>query len=176
MRRELIHGAIIAMVGITTLRNPDTPKQDIPRKIESRSMGSVNFELPTADLDLTPQIEVEQVVNPQELELLARLINAEAGANWCSDTMQIGVGSVALNRVNHPDYPNTLEEVIYQKGQYACIHDGNFSKEPTERSYEVALMLLTEGSQFPGDVVYQAGFKQGSEVYLHEQNMYFCRR
>jgi len=113
----------------------------------------------------------------EELYLLAHLINAEAGSNWCSDDLMRYVGSVALNRVAHSEYPNTLEEVIYQTEptlQYACIVDGNFEKEPCERAWKIAEELLNSGSVLPSNVVYQSQFKQGSGVYLKEQNTYLC--
>lgn len=110
----------------------------------------------------------------KDLYLLSHLINAEAGSNWCSDDLMRYVGSVALNRVNHAAFPNTLEEVIYQKGQYACIWDGNFEKEPCERAVRIAKELLDNGSVLPANVVFQSEFPQGSGIYIQEQNTYLC--
>jgi spore germination cell wall hydrolase CwlJ-like protein len=110
----------------------------------------------------------------KDLYLLSHLINAEAGSNWCSDDLMRYVGSVALNRVEHVAFPNTLEEVIYQPGQYACLWDGNFDKEPCERAVRIAKELLDGGSVLPVDVVFQAEFIQGSGCYIQEQNMYLC--
>lgn len=110
----------------------------------------------------------------KDLYLLSHLINAEAGSNWCSDDLMRYVGSVALNRVDHAAFPNTLEEVIYQPGQYACTWDGNFYKEPSERAVRIAKELLDNGSVLPGNVVFQSQFPQGNGVYIQEQNMYLC--
>lgn len=117
---------------------------------------------------------VEQLQYTEELWLLAHLINAEAGSDWCSDDLMRYVGSVALNRVEHDAFPNTLEEVIYQPGQYACLWDGNFDKVPCERAIRIARELLDNGSVLPEDVVFQAQFPQGSGVYIQEQNTYLC--
>lgn len=108
----------------------------------------------------------------KDLYLLSHLINAEAGSNWCSDALMRYVGSVALNRVDHAAFPNTLEEVIYQPGQYSCLWDGNFDKVPCDRAIRIAKELLDDGSVLPSDVVFQAEFPQGSGVYIQEQNMY----
>lgn len=110
----------------------------------------------------------------KDLYLLSHLINAEAGSSWCSDDLMRYVGSVALNRVNHAAFPNTLEEVIYQPGQYACTWDGNFYKEPVERAWRIAKELLDNGSVLPENVVFQSQFPQGNGVYIQEQNMYLC--
>lgn len=88
--------------------------------------------------------------------------------------MQFYVGSVVLNRVADDRFPNTIEQVIFQKGQYACTWDGNFNQEPSERAYEIASDLLNMGSVLPSQVVFQAQFEQGSGIYIKEQNMYFC--
>ena len=110
----------------------------------------------------------------QDIELLAHLIMGEAGDSRISDEHLYYVGSVALNRVADDDFPNTLKEVIYQKGQYACTDDGNFDKEPTDRCWEIAQELLDKGSILPDSVVYQSEFEQGSGVYKKIGNTYFC--
>jgi hypothetical protein len=88
--------------------------------------------------------------------------------------MLYGVGSVVLNRVASEYFPDTMYEVIYQKGQYACTWDGNIEKEPNERAYKIAEDLLRNGSVLPANVIFQAEFKQGDGVYSKVQNMYFC--
>lgn len=122
-----------------------------------------------------PETEItESPIDENDLEMLAHLLNGEAGANWCTDEMIYYVGSVVLNRVESEYFPDTIEGVIFQKGQYASTWDGNYDKEPTQRCYEIAEDLLLNGSVLPKDVVYQAEFKQGSGVYKQVQNMYFC--
>ena len=53
-----------------------------------------------------------------ELLLLARLIHSEAGSEWLTDELRMCVGEVVLNRVASPEFPNTLEEVLAEEGQY----------------------------------------------------------
>lgn len=116
----------------------------------------------------------EEPIDEEELELLAHLIYAEAGAEWCDDEMLYQVGSVVLNRMASDYFPSTMYEVIYQEGQYACTWDGNIEKEPDERAYRIAEDLLRNGSTLPENVIFQAQFKQGDGVYAKVQNMYFC--
>ena len=120
-------------------------------------------------------IECGTLLDESKVYMLARLIHGESGSNWCSDTMQLGVGSVVLNRMNSDKFPNTMEEVIFQPGQYSCTRKGSgYWQEPSERAIANARKLLTEGSIFPDNVLFQANFTQGKGTYLHEQNMYFC--
>ncbi len=58
--------------------------------------------------------------------LLARLINGEARGETYEG--QVAVGAVVLNRVKSPKFPNTISGVIYQKGQFSCVTDGQFNK------------------------------------------------
>lgn len=118
----------------------------------------------------------KSMYSEQNLELLAHLLMGESGADYCSDQLMFYVGSVAINRVISDDFPNTLEEVIYQPGQYACTWDGNFDLEPTDRCWQIAQELLDNGPVLPTNVVFQAQFTQGSSVYVKEQNMYFCTK
>lgn len=131
-------------------------------------------EIETTTEESTTEEETTIRVEDTELYLMAHLIFAEAGSSMCSDEMQLYVGSVALNRVNSPCFPDTLKEVIYQKGQYACTWDGNFDKEPDARAWRNASIVLVNGSLLPENVVYQAEFKQGSGVHIQVDNMYFC--
>lgn len=109
-----------------------------------------------------------------DLYLLSHVINGEAGANWCTDTMRLYSGSVVLNRIKDSRFPDTIEEVIYQPGQYKCTWDGNFDKPVTDGSMNAAIYLLENGSQLPENVVFQSEFPQGQGIYTKEMNLYFC--
>ena len=110
-----------------------------------------------------------------DLWYLSRVIQAESG--YCSQEMQEGVGSVVLNRVASDRFPNTIQEVIEQPGQYSTAAY-LASQEPTQEAINVAVDLLENGSKFPEDVVWQANFVQGSYIYKSLSTsysvMYFC--
>lgn len=147
-------------------------------EIETEEVTEITQEV-TETVEPNEIVEVttpSDTVSEEDIDLLAHLLYAEAGYSWISDETLYYVGSVALNRVNSKYYPDTLYEVIYQKGQYACTWDGNIEKTPTKRCYEIAEDLLRNGSVLPENVVYQASFKQGSGVYSYQDKMYFCYR
>lgn len=64
--------------------------------------------------------------NSDMTALLARLINGEARGEPYQG--QVAVGAVVLNRVKSSQFPNTISGVIYQKGQFSCVTDGQFDK------------------------------------------------
>lgn len=119
-------------------------------------------------------IPVPKKVRDSEWTLLACLLEAEAGV--CSDDCVYAVGSVVLNRVKDKHYPDTLREVIYQKGQYACVMNGSIKKGYTTRTLEIAWDLLAFGSTIPKGVVYQAEFEQGTKTWKKIDTEYFCMR
>ena len=71
-------------------------------------------------------------------ELLARLINAEARGEPYKG--QVAVGAVVLNRVKSSSFPDTISGVIYQKGQFSSVTDGQINKAIDKDStvYEAA--------------------------------------
>ena len=91
----------------------------------------------TVLLDTEEQIEEE--IREGEMELLAQLIEAEAGnQDYYGKCL---VADVAYNRVESDRFPDSIEEVIFQKGQFACINDGGFDKAGwniSEESYQAA--------------------------------------
>lgn len=100
-----------------------------------------------------------------DLYIMAHVICGEG--QGLPDKEQRLIGSVVLNRVNSPAWPDTIEEVVFQKGQYVCIRDGNYDREPTDRNWENAKWLLENGSQLPEGVVYQLNKDvNGNGVYL----------
>lgn len=71
-----------------------------------------------------------------DYELLARIISAEArGEDYLG---QAAVGAVILNRIEHPSFPDTLSGVIYQKGAFSCLNDGQFYEPVADSAYGAA--------------------------------------
>lgn len=108
----------------------------------------------------------------EELYIMAHVLAGECQS--CPDQEQLYVGSVVLNRKNHPSFPNTIRGVVFQKGQYSCIRDGNYYREPTQRNWANARTLLESGSVLPANVIWQSGGRQGKGVYVKTKWHYYC--
>lgn len=65
-------------------------------------------------------------VDEDTLMLLAALIHCEAGGEPYEG--QVAVGAVVMNRVRSSKYPNTIREVIYQKGQFTPAMSGKVDR------------------------------------------------
>lgn len=83
--------------------------------------------------------------------LLARIISAESRGEPYSG--QVAVGAVVLNRVEHPNFPDTLSGVIYQNGAFTAIVDGQFNEPISESAYRAARDALN-GQDPSGGAIY----------------------
>lgn len=71
-----------------------------------------------------------------DLYLLAKCIYAEARGE--SYTGQVAVGAVILNRVRSSSFPNTISGVIYQRGAFTAVSDGQINLEPDKTAMNAA--------------------------------------
>jgi spore germination cell wall hydrolase CwlJ-like protein len=120
-----------------------------------------DIEEPTPTIMPTPEPTPEPLYNftDEEIDLLARLIDAEAGVE--SYKCKVAVGSVVLNRLESEDFPDTLEEVIYQRKpcvQFSVIlrdnsGDAPIDDSPSKDSIKAARYLILNGSTLPEDVL-----------------------
>ncbi len=92
--------------------------------------------------------------NASELYWLAHIIYAESGAE--SMAGQIAVGNVILNRVASPQFPDTVQAVIFDRKdavQFEPVGNGRIYQSPSETSVEAARQALA-GENIIGDALY----------------------
>lgn len=110
----------------------------------------------------------------EDISLLAEVIYHE---NWHTDPDHLAAyytGAVVMNRVKSPKWPNTVESVLYQNGQYSTTHKF-FTRVLPAEVYALARQILKEGTpDVPDTVIYQAMFRQGSRVWKVVNTDYFC--
>lgn len=100
------------------------------------------------------QEEIRNEIMYGEIELLAQLVEAEAGNQ--DETGKRYVADVALNRVDDDDFPDKLENVIFQPAHFSCITDGNFEIAGwniSDESFEIALEEYT-GERLNDEILY----------------------
>ena len=74
--------------------------------------------------------------NSSNVNLLARLIHGEARGE--PYTGKVAVGAVVLNRVKSSSFPNTIAGVIYQKGAFDAVSDGQINLSPDSSALKAA--------------------------------------
>ena len=74
--------------------------------------------------------------NSSNVNLLAHLIYGEArGEPYIG---QVAVGAVIMNRVKSSSFPNTISGVIYQKGAFDAVSDGQINMSPNSSAIKAA--------------------------------------
>ena len=89
-----------------------------------------------------------------DIQHLARAINGEARGEGYEG--QVAVGAVILNRVKHPDFPNTIAGVIYEPGAFTAVSDGqiNHPIDETSTVYKAAQDAMNGWDPTNGCVYY----------------------
>lgn len=155
-----------------------------PNNNNSNSVESTNPSVPEntpSEAPVAPERGDYPIDPPQtDRERLACVIYQEVGGNMHCDECRKRVGDVVLNRVNDPRFPNTIEGVLLQSGQYGKLSWTGIvwqsraqyasEKAAVERAYRIADELLAgnHSSLYGNGYVWQAGFVQGRD------NIYCC--
>ncbi len=90
--------------------------------------------------------------NNTNIELLARVINGEARGEPYEG--QVAVGAVVLNRVDHPSFPNSISGVVYQKGAFTAVDDGQINAAMYASSRRAARDALNGWDPTGGAIYY----------------------
>lgn len=102
--------------------------------------------------------------NQAEQELMASIIFCEAGNQ--SYEGQVAVGAVIMNRVRSASYPDSIQEVIYQSGQFGPAMTGWLDKVRSSGGYTDSAMQAARdalaGANPIGSCLY---FDQGNSGY-----------
>ena len=107
-------------------------------------------EYEAGELTEDPQTAAGQVneLTYEEAQLLMRIAEAEAG-NQGEEGMWL-VMSVVMNRVDNPEFPNLISDVIYQPHQFSSVLDGHFEKVETfSTEAHQALARIEQGEVAP---------------------------
>lgn len=90
--------------------------------------------------------------NSNDLNLLARLIYGEARGEPYSG--QVAVGAVVLNRVRNSSFPNTVAGVIYERGAFDVVSDGQINLSPNSTAKKAAQDALNGWDPSYGAIYY----------------------
>ena len=86
------------------------------------------------------------------IDLLAKVISAEARGEPYSG--QVAVGAVILNRISHPAFPSTVAGVVYQKGAFSCMDDGQIDQPVAQSAYRAAQDAINGHDPTGGAIYY----------------------
>lgn len=105
------------------------------------------------EVDYYPEFTYSKDWSAKESYLLARIAMAEAeGCNTQTKTLII---MCVLNRVWSDEFPDTIEEVIFQENQFSPIDNGRWDRvEPNEDCYEAVKVVMEAKYDYSGGATY----------------------
>lgn len=80
-------------------------------------------------------------LSDNEKDVLARTIRAESESEPYSG--KVAVGTVVLNRVLSDQFPDTVQSVVYQKGQFDVVSNGAINKPADSDSKRAAVDAIS---------------------------------
>lgn len=128
----------------------------VPSRVLAAALGAnVSWDTLGRDVVFTagtgPIVSGEEFYPDDVVYWLSHIIFAESGNQSLEG--KIAVGNVVLNRVNSPKFPNTVYEVIFQRGQFTPVSNGSIYKNPTLECV-IAAKLCLDGANTVGDALY----------------------
>ena len=121
---------------------------------------------PVNTIDIYP----EQILQRErDVDLLARLIETEAGSDFIPLEEKAKVGLTVLHRCDNPAFPGSVEENIYKPGQYA--KPSETASEDSRLAAEYAMYLWQSGTSYqllPSEALYFHG--DGRKNYFTDVN------
>ena len=83
----------------------------------------------------TAQIPVNYT--DQDIQILANAVYGESRGEPYEG--QVAVAAVILNRLDSPEFPDTISGIIFQPGAFTAVADGQIWLTPNERAKEAVL-------------------------------------
>lgn len=139
--RQTVRYFLIALVAITVMGTVALFGL-MPRKIalEPKQQGELAEKNQPNETEQKEQQEPRIKATDNDLDLLARVVHAEAKGE--SFEGQVAVAAVILNRVDHPQFPNTISGVIYEPHAFETVTIGTINQpagEPARKAAQEAI-------------------------------------
>lgn len=169
--KKVLVSTLIALSLFLTLSSITVGEQEVKEPIIVETKGAVETE---KAVETVIEHKPAYPYTEEELDILSRLIYSEGGTE--SYDTQLKIGSVVLNRLNDPNFPNTIEEVIYETNQFSVtftkINGVVMIERPaSEEAKKVAWELLNYGSILPEKV--QVFYRKGcTDEWVNSREVY----
>lgn len=178
---ESVEGQLLAMSAQTEMETEDVvpeAAEELPVMTETPVMDLM-VETPVAEEEVSVEVEEEVrqkkitglprwriKINNEQLDLLERCVMAEGGGE--SYECQVAIACVIINRVLSDKYPDSVDEVIKQKGQFSTWPKMINRMVPTNEVKQAVREALTT-EVIPENVLY---FRAGR---YHKWGSRYCR-
>lgn len=104
-------------------------------------------------------------LSEDDYEVLLRIVEAEAGGE--DEEGKMLVAGVVLNRVNHPSFPDTVREVVFQRengtSQFSPAYNGRYEKVTVSGETKEAVDKVLGGEDISRGALYFAARKYADQ-------------
>lgn len=145
--------------------------QDRPQEVQAAAPMSLEAALPAEETDGESLI-ASRDWSAEESDMLMKIAMAEAEGESVEGKALVML--VVLNRVWSNGFPDTIEEVIFQPGQFSPVREGGryYTTEPDDECRE-ALELIMKGWDKSHGALY---FESCESSSWHSENLKFLFR
>ena len=171
----LIFGIFFGFCHIESVAGSDDAElfeqtEQVEQKITDEEDLKVNLQ----SYETTPDdIALEEYYD--SLELLALCVEAEAGNQGLVGKKY--VVDVILNRVDSPDFPDNITDVIMQQNQFSVVLDGRiWEVEPTEETFQAVREELENRTDYQVLFFTSEGFSKYGTDWKKIGDHYFSRK
>ena len=96
-----------------------------------------------------------------------RLMKIAVVEDFSSVESQAQIMRVILNRVDSPDFPNTIQEVIEQPGQFSTVKSGKYEKAEPDVNSHLALAMIEKGEVDSDALYFEAAYAKNTWQSKH---------
>lgn len=105
-------------------------------------------------IEIVPLPVVESKYSEEDIAMIEAVVMHEVG--YCSEESKIAVTHLILNRVESELFPNTVYEVLHQKGQFGAIHNYYDNELPVDEETSKTVRAAIESGSSHEAVFYYA--------------------
>lgn len=165
---EEMHGESMVKEEISMQENvqsEESAENQLAEKQQKDNLKSENIVEEKSDHDLEKLTEqtlnAQTILSDAEHRVLLRIVQAEAGE--CDIIGKVLVANVILNRMESAEFPDTVSEVVYQKGQFSPVMDGSIDTCKVTEETEQAVNRALGGEDHSEGALYFMNRKRSSK-------------
>lgn len=151
----------------------DLEKQPVSKPVVTQSTPQPKPQINTYQQRPAQNQNLSRGYSRDDVYWLARIIHAESEGE--SFIGKIAVGSVILNRVKSPDFPNSIYGVIFDKQygytQFSPVLDGRIYNTPDNESYRAAQAAI-DGQRPVGPALYFLNPSKSQNFWIPNNRQY----
>lgn len=116
----------ITTMSTTTTTTTTVTVTETTTPVATTTLTTVAETIPAVtEIETEPEIVAESEtvesslpITEQDWVLIANVVSHEAGCSWISEYERVCIVAAIMNRVNDPRFPNTVDAVLHQRGQF----------------------------------------------------------